>query len=411
MKAIHLHNLERPHSASAAATTSSTGTVLLAPTIELLMTSTRLKAKRKKDRLAALPYALEEKLATPVADQHFVTANTMVEDDQITVGIVSRKTLIDWLAVASHCQIDLSAIVPDVLAIPWSEGDWSLVDDGEQILVRTAIDRGFAVDCEQAAELLHWQLHDLQINSPAAADSDSSADTPTFQLKGNLRIWRRTKAKTLDATDTAKLGRHFQRGLREEGEFDDRGEFLAKHYLQRADSTPLLNLLTDDYRTTRGSSSKIKSGWLSAGISFTAVVVYVAALTIDISRADKVAAQAQQRAETQFRETFPGVTRIVDLDAQTRQQLQLASNSSSSGEDTFTAQFIPVALAIEKVSQLTIEAIEFRTGQLRLTVAANDMSTVEQYRSTLENAGLRAQVDSVAGQADGTILGQITVVK
>ncbi|MSR14267.1 MAG: hypothetical protein EXR86_06805 [Gammaproteobacteria bacterium] len=60
-----------------------------------------------------------------------------------------RRAVINALVepfITASCRV--IGILPDFLALPYTPGHWSLAADGQQIIVRTGICRGFTIEID-----------------------------------------------------------------------------------------------------------------------------------------------------------------------------------------------------------------------------------------------------------------------
>ena len=107
-----------------------------------------------------IPWLLEDRILQPVEEMHFVIgASSVLEDKkQLTVSVVSKQDLREWLRIADNAGVDCRAMVADYLALPFEPGRISMAWREGQFLVRTASDSGFAAEADLAWLLVHRHL-------------------------------------------------------------------------------------------------------------------------------------------------------------------------------------------------------------------------------------------------------------
>ena len=133
--------------------------VVLVPSASVLICSARVPGRNRQKILKAVPFALEEKLASDVEDLHFALGPAG-EDSQYPVVVV-EKTIMDlWAATLRDQGIHASQWIPDVLTLPLVEGETSVLVDADITLMRNAEYAGFAADSETARMLMTLQDED-----------------------------------------------------------------------------------------------------------------------------------------------------------------------------------------------------------------------------------------------------------
>tara|TARA_B110000090_G_scaffold178203_1_gene201769 strand:- start:197 stop:1303 length:1107 start_codon:yes stop_codon:yes gene_type:complete len=93
-----------------------------------------------------IPWILEDRILQPVDEMHFVLgASSLVEGKkQLTVTVISKQDMREWLRIADNGGAAATAMVPDYLALPFESGRISMAWCEGQFLVRTATDSGFS---------------------------------------------------------------------------------------------------------------------------------------------------------------------------------------------------------------------------------------------------------------------------
>jgi len=60
--------------------------------------------------------------------------------------VVNHNKITDWLSRLNEAGASPDVLVPETLALPLSQGSWTILLDTEGALVRTGPQAGFAVD-------------------------------------------------------------------------------------------------------------------------------------------------------------------------------------------------------------------------------------------------------------------------
>jgi general secretion pathway protein L len=119
-------------------------TTLLVPSEAVLLLGVDLPLPSRAKRLAALPFAVEDRIADPLDAVHLVLGPAVAERRYL-VAVVRHAQMAEWIALADAAGIGGAAFVPDSLILPAPVEGWSVEIAGTRALVRAADGTGFAV--------------------------------------------------------------------------------------------------------------------------------------------------------------------------------------------------------------------------------------------------------------------------
>ena len=108
--------------------------IALAPSSEILLKWVELPPKAGRKIISAIPFMLEDELATDISQQFFAIGPK--RGDEQAVAVVSHEKMELWQSWLSEAGLFCDTIIPDVLAVPVTENGWSVLTLGEQLLVR-----------------------------------------------------------------------------------------------------------------------------------------------------------------------------------------------------------------------------------------------------------------------------------
>ncbi len=104
-----------------------------------------------------MPYALEDQLIDDIEALHFALGQAP-DGDRLPVATVDHAVLRGWLETCAQAGLTPVAVIPDPLLLPWQEGDWSVLLDGQRIVVRTGRWEGFVTEPETLDLFLNQAL-------------------------------------------------------------------------------------------------------------------------------------------------------------------------------------------------------------------------------------------------------------
>ena len=96
-------------------------------------------------RLAALPFALEDRIADPLGEVHIALGGELAPNRWLA-GVVRHDLMRQWLLRLAEAGLEHASLVPDALALPVpGAGSWSVDLAGERAMVRAPDGTGFAM--------------------------------------------------------------------------------------------------------------------------------------------------------------------------------------------------------------------------------------------------------------------------
>jgi general secretion pathway protein L len=117
---------------------------ILVPTGQVRLLAVDLPLPSHARRVAALPFAIEDRIAEPVDSVHLALGEA-IAPGRYLVGVVRHETMAGWVAQAEEAGIGHAAMVPDVLTLPRPAEGWAVSQAGGRAAVRDAEGTGFEV--------------------------------------------------------------------------------------------------------------------------------------------------------------------------------------------------------------------------------------------------------------------------
>jgi general secretion pathway protein L len=127
--------------------------VVLVPTEQVLVTAVDLPLPSRRQRIAALPFAIEDRIAEPIEAVH-VALGAVTVAGRYLAGVVAPAAMAVWVREAEAAGLGQAVLMPDALALPVpADGAWSVERSADRILVRVPDGTGFAVSAVRFAAL------------------------------------------------------------------------------------------------------------------------------------------------------------------------------------------------------------------------------------------------------------------
>ncbi len=168
---------------------------VLVPTEAVRLIAVDLPIASRAKRLAALPYAIEDRIAEPPEAVH-LAIGVELTPRRYLVGIVRHDRMAEWMARIEEAGLDHAALVPDALALPVpAAGEWAVDLGATRAVVRTGDGTGFAVPATMLRTAWEAAGRPPTIGYGAALPQDMATGTDALEIEP---LGRRLLAPTLD---------------------------------------------------------------------------------------------------------------------------------------------------------------------------------------------------------------------
>ncbi|NCT67179.1 MAG: hypothetical protein GXC76_05965 [Rhodanobacteraceae bacterium] len=345
--------------------------VVLVPAEDVLLTAATLKARSRAQLLQALPYAVEDRLLSPLEELHFAAARTA--GDEVGVAVVAKATLRGWLERLAAAGIRPDVVIPESLALAADAATTPVLLEDARALVRLAPWSAFACSL---AELPNWLAQAAGALAPLAVH-DVRAAASTLALPPPVASQRRHAPDAL--------------------------AFFAAS-LDGAPGKESLNLLDGEFAPRHRRARGLRSGRLAAALAAAVVVLAVAGLGADVLRLTRTSARLDALAQDAVRGAFPDLDPAQFARLTPEQLMQgrldrLRGGSESAGLLRVLGQVGPV---LASTTRMQTRGLEYRNGTLELSLRVADVAALDSVRERLATVpGVTAEVTAANPGADG----------
>lgn len=350
--------------------------VVLVPAEDVHLCRARVPGQKRQRVLRAIPYALEEHLADDVEALHFAIGPAQA-DSHFPVAVVSRARMNGWLEALQDMGLAPDQLVPETLALPAGEADWSLLVDGTRVLVRSGPYSGFATDVDNLASVV-----DLFAGRE--------------QAPSRVRQWG-AGGVTLGGVELEAAG----------GDPDEPVLAILARGWARSDT---IDLQQGAYSRREALGRMLRPWRTSAALLLAGLLLAAASGGVNYYRLTQQQAQLTARIEQLYRQTFPDAKRIVNARAQMQQRLeQLERRAGTAGND-FIGLLGATADVLRRTGGIRISGVSYRDGRLDLELAADNLQVLDQLKQKLAASGrLQAEIQSATTEAGQKVKSRIRV--
>ncbi|MCO6413705.1 MAG: type II secretion system protein GspL [Thiogranum sp.] len=349
--------------------------IVLVPGAEVLLTDAQIPGRNRQRALRAIPYALEERLATDVDSLHFALGPVQ-DGDRFPVAVVDRSRMDAWAALLQDRGILANQWIPDVLALPVPDsGSWSLMVDEGMVLVRSAPYAGFASETASLTTLV--SLFAAREEVPAGATVYGAT---LLDLEG--------VETGFSDTDQGAL------------------EILARGWAQGS----AIDLLQGAYSRSEQWGRLLRPWKASAALLLAAILLGAVIMGVDYTRLSAAEQQLNAQIEAVYRQTFPDAKRVVNPRAQMEQQLKQLQRRSGGGDTGFMTMLGQTGEVLRATRGIDILAASYRDGRLDLELRVENLQILDQLKQALAASGrMNAEIQSATTQEGQKVQSRIRI--
>ena len=343
--------------------------IALAPSSEILLKWVELPPKAGRKIISAIPFMLEDELATDISQQFFAIGPK--RGDEQAVAVVSHEKMELWQSWLSEAGLFCDTIIPDVLAVPVTENGWSVLTLGEQLLVRQDTFKGVQGEATWLLPtLVHFtaqQESPITITNYAGIDLSSLPNIEEAQAPLELPM-----------------------------------QVLAKEAMQSS-----FNLCQGDYKVKRKRSGALNQ-WRVAAV--------LAVLALCTSLIDKGFSLYQLKAQNQalsseintaVKAGFPNIGTYRNVRLKLQSELAKLEQGGGSASMLIMLDQLAPAFSATDVKPQTLRFDATRT-EIRIQAQGKNFEALEQFKRTAENAGFVVEQGAINNRDNG-VVGTVSV--
>lgn len=340
--------------------------IVLVPGEDVLTTTVTLPKKRRRQALKALPFMLEDSIASDVALEHLAVGPDNAQDETL-VAITRKEQLRDVLQMFTDAGIAPSQMLPDYAMLQAAQDSWQILVDGDRALVRSPDSTGFSTSLARLPLLLNIGEDSKSGNTARTAKVIRSNDATAPNLPGDWQIQEHLVASPLQ-------------------------------HLATEISNASLNLLQGEFRVIQRDAWNWRPWAAAAGLAVVAVTVGLLETGLETVQLNRETDRLQAAMLELAREALPDTEQIRDPQT----QLLIAWRQLSNG-GAGDAAFLPLLNRISAtISQqpVTVQGVNFKDGTLTLVLQGSSLQQLDDLRQEIEGQGLDAALLDASTDSD-----------
>jgi len=357
---------------------ASSRLVLILPAASVVLHKASIVAKSRGQIAAALPYALEDELASDIEQMHFAYRTLDKQSGEQLVAVVDRDLVQRLHSLIIQYRFESVFLLPQMLMVPLEADSWTLFVQREQALLRKDLSHGYAMDVVAMPELLttERELYKQQHDSESAPELNIYNFSPDQEVEGGSLLGGDSEALAV----------------------------MARYWLDNPDTD--INLFQGDYQIVRPMRDLLRQWSMAAGIAVIALVIYLMNVAVDnyllARERDALEASMQSLYETIFNEKPAG----NPADSMRSKLVALGSESGDSNN------FISVMLVSGKEfladSQTSITRLRYAENGMEVDLETTSIEQLEKLQQKLIAPSVNADLKAVSND-NGKVRGRLVV--
>ena len=357
------------------------------PGSEILLAEVKLPTQNRQRLLQAVPFALEEQLGEDPEELHFALGRRHPDTGALAVAVVARRTLDGWLERLRQAGVQVQALLPDLLALPWQPDCWQIAIERGLARVRTGPTSGFAIELDALAPMLG-----LALGEAGQAGAPGRIEITVFQ--------------GADDTDQAPdLSGLVTDGIEIEQSHVE-GDLLGLLAGTRQDEFAI-DLLQGPYNRREQLGRHLRP-WLGvAGLAAAWLLVLAIGQIVEYRQLGRELEANRARIHEVYQAVFPGGRKQNDYTiyrSQMKRELDRLRTRGNGGDFLGLLHLAGQALREHHVE---LQGSRYRDGALDLELRAGDLASLDRLKQTLAgHAGLEVELQNATSR-DGRVEGRL----
>lgn len=344
--------------------------VALASMADVNLLKARIPPLSRQRAVRAVPFALEDQLVEDVDDLHFCLGQRNAEGE-LAVAVVALERMQAWLQAFEEAGLEVEQIYPEVLALPYTPGAWTLLIENDEFMLRTGLQEGFGGELDNLSVLLESALQDAEDDRPLRLIVYSDQEELDFEVPASLPVEQHVEP---DATS-----------------------LLARH-LRVQDA---IGLRIGAYSRRSGWSMH----WQRWRVAAILLVLWVLADTGSLVLKRWQLAQQLERVEAAmvqtYRQAFPDGGQLSMYNPRQQMESRLAALRRGGSDSGFLHLLQIAGPLLASESTVQIISLTYRNNGLDLELSASSLQGIDQIKQKLDSApGLGVEVVSARAEGD-----------
>jgi len=344
--------------------------IVLVPGILVTLLEAVVPSRQRQHIINAVPYALEEQLASDIETLHFALGPRS-DSGVVPVAVIARELMQHWLGDLRAVGLEPDSMIPDVLALPLPDDDWVVLRDVSMLWLRQDRYNGVVIDGGEASQRLRL-VFDEQ------ADEQRPARIHWYDCRADTGV-----DIDLDEVDIV---------------VDVNAESPLKLFARHYSADDAINLIQGEF-SPREQMGRLLRPWKTAGILLlVAVVIAFGELLMQYFSLNATSERLATEIEQVYRDTFPAARKVVDARAQMEQKL-IEFGANGAGDQGFLSLLAGISEPLLSLPGIDLRHASYQGEKLSLSLRIKDLQVLEQLKQRLvKTGGVEVDIQSAASR-------------
>jgi type II secretion system protein L len=409
--------------------------VVFVSAVNILLTQVELPAMNKQRMARAIPFSLEEYVASDVEKLHFAIGDHFGE--KTACAVVDKHDMDSWQQLLRNANIQADVLVSECFGVQYDEGVWNILINmaagpNSKALIRNGEQSGFAMDLHNVAFIIKNALDNTEqeqlprrVNITVCNDSlrrqtligSGQDELPTLQA-GEFSAdsddtlvpeGRGGESGEIASFDVQAFERNINsmlaqiQNLCNEKGVEFSGNDSEQGYLHRLaqgfSDTAHINLLQGEY-SRREQLEKLIRPWRAAmGLAAAWLLIQGGLLVAEFSHLSSMDKQLDQQLIAAYKQAFPDAKKVP----KPKVQMELALKKLNQGGTSDKSWFELLSRAGEVISDtksLTVHSIRYKDDKMDMDMEISDLASLDELKTRLTKQA-EVNVEIVSASAKG----------
>jgi type II secretion system protein L len=325
---------------------------VLIPTEKVFLNEIELPKTRQPQKI--IPFAIEEDLIEAPDFVHISYA-PLDAKNKYAVAAINRDSIADYKAQLAESQTDVSAMLPDVLALRWHAGEWTVVCLDDRCLIRYGEYAGIAVSFENAAFVF-----DKIIMQNGTPDACAVYNCPQV---------------VIDYLESKAIS------------FSELDNYFSDDLIQSCS----LNLAGKSKTKKKKSPDGSRTLWLTSFLILVALLIFIGNAVADKVISGKIAARFSQNMQVISSKLGPKAAQDFQDDPVGTLQSVLTNVQNLRTHNAFLHGVNAIGKVLKKVTHGPVQSLDYNKSYWQLTLAATKNEQIH-INSAFANSKFKYQV-------------------
>lgn len=316
----------------------------------------QVPSNNRQRQLQAIPFALEDNLASDIEDSHFAIGKKQ-DDENIPVITIDKALLENILSSFKSAGITIECLSADLLALPDKDDGWSVLVDNNRALIKTGAFTGLYCDRSNLQFVLNTLIRQhsqtpasIQFYYPAEEEAE---ENPLGDIETQL-----------ESTGYQKHPLNI----------------FSRHL----DKLYQLNILQGHYAVKRESSALLKPWKAVASLAAVWIVLQLSYAGIEARQLSTKNQQLTAQIEKEFKRANPGAKKFHNIRNRMERQLkELRGGGGDMNQDDFLKLLSLASPALASNKKVSINAMVYRNKHIDMELQADSLQSLENIKSQL----------------------------